>query len=825
MQDPPRRGGLAARLAHVQTTRATLFVLAGLILTAALAPSARALGLRSGWVELLPHDAPSVRDLRAGAARVGGLSTLTVMVSSSQTEALARYAAALVPRLEGLPPDLRVRQVQANVGDYQAFVRTHWQLYAPLGELTEARDSVQARVAYERANALPGYVSLDDPPEPIEALVARNRARMREVEGRAERFPGGHFVHPGGRHLAIFLRADIRGGDAPRARALVARVRAELAALDPRGFAPDLRVELAGDLLVSLIEHDAIARELVVATLLTIGLCVVILLGLFRRPRVIVLLGGALLVPVVATFAVARFTVGHLNTSTAFLGSIVIGNGINPGIVWLARYFEERRGGLAVEPAIATSHRGAWAGTFTASLAASLAYGSLVVTDFRGFRDFGIIGGVGMVLCWALTLCLLPPFCALWERFRPLRFQSGAGAVDNPYGRFFVGLAASSPRWVVGVSAALGLVGLGLTVVAVARDPLDYNFRNLTSVRRETTRASELNRLAADTVGRAGAGSAIAVLVDRRDEVAPLQATLEALRETGGAPFGPVRSIDDLLPRDQAAKREVLADLRRLLLEVRPRVSAELRADLDAFLPSATVRALTDHDLPASVASLYTERDGTRGRLLFVEEAPGAPIWDGRYLMDWSRAVREARTPSGAAPRVVGNAPVYADLIEAIWRGGPRAVGVSLAATLILVMVSFRRGRHRAFTVGALLLGVLWMTGTMTVLRLRLNFLNFVALPITFGIGVDYAVNVMRRYVQEEEGGSDDPVTAAVGETGGAVVACSLTTIVGYSALLTSANRALNSFGLAAVIGEVACLLATTVALSATLMLVTRRRG
>jgi predicted RND superfamily exporter protein len=28
--------------------------------------------------------------------------------------------------------------------------------------------------------------------------------------------------------------------------------------------------------------------------------------------------------------------------------------------------------------------------------------------------------------------------------------------------------------------------------------------------------------------------------------------------------------------------------------------------------------------------------------------------------------------------------------------------------------------------------------------HIKLNFLNFVALPITFGIGVDYAVNVMQ---------------------------------------------------------------------------------
>ncbi|MDB4927961.1 MAG: hypothetical protein JWM10_445, partial [Myxococcaceae bacterium] len=407
IQHPPP-SPFFARVARAQVARAPLVALLALALTLALLPLVRRLELHSDWIELLPRNAPSVRDLRDGQRRVGGLSTLTLMLESRDTPALRRYAADVAGRLESLPPALRVRRVQWNVGDYQRFVRDHRYLYVPLADVTRARDELRRRIEYDRASAMPGYVNLDDPPESADALVARARAQMNRLETESEHFPGGFFLHPDGRHLAIFLRVDLQGGDASRAGELVARVRREVAALPAAGYAPDLTVSLAGDLLVALTEHDAIERELVVATLLTIGLCVLAILGLFRRPRAVLLLGGALVVPVVATFALARLTVGNLNTSTAFLGSIVIGNGINPGIVWLARYFEERRAGRDVEGAIGATHEGAWAGTFTASLAASLAYGSLVVTDFRGFRDFGIIGGTGMVICWVLTLAVLP---------------------------------------------------------------------------------------------------------------------------------------------------------------------------------------------------------------------------------------------------------------------------------------------------------------------------------------------------------------------------------------------------------------------------------
>lgn len=822
MTNHPPPSPFFARVARAQVGRAPLVALLSLLFTLPLLFVAKKLELRSNWIEVLPRNAPSVRDLHDGERRVGGLSTLTLVLESNDNAALRRYATAIVGRLEQLPPELRVRRVQWNVGDYQQFVRDHRYLYAPLADLTRARDELRRRVDYERASAMPGYVNLDDPPETADQLVARARAQMERVNTESEHYPGGFFIHPDGRHLAIFLRVDLQGGDASRAGLLVTRVRQELAALPVAGFAPDLKVEIAGDLLVALTEHDAIERELVVATLLTIGLCVLAIYGLFRRPRSVLLLGGALLVPVVATFALARLTVHNLNTSTAFLGSIVIGNGVNPGIVWLARYFEERRAGRPVADAIAATHEGAWAGTFTASLAASLAYGSLIITDFRGFRDFGIIGGTGMVICWTLTLLILPSLTALWERWRPL--PPGVER-PNPYGVLFARFAKRFPVPLAGAAGLLAVAGAVLATLAVLRDPLDYNFHNLTSVRPETERASQLNGLAGDIVGRTGSGSAIAVLVNRREDVAPLQAALVDARDRRHAPYGPVRSIDDLLPKDQPAKLAVVADLRRLMLEAREHASPATQRDLDQYLPPADLRPLVDADLPESVASLYTERDGSRGKLLFVEEKPGAAIWDGRYLVAWSEAIRRVRPPGMERPRVVGNAPVYADMIEAIWRDGPRAVVASFVATLVLVLLSFRRMRYRALTLGGLLTGIAWMAGTMTVLKLRLNFLNFVALPITFGIGVDYAVNVMRRYAQEVDGNTaGDPIEAAVQETGGAIVVCSLTTIFGYSALLTSANRALNSFGLAAVIGEVACVLAAVVGLSAVLVLVERRR-
>ena len=145
-------------------------------------------------------------------------------------------------------------------------------------------------------------------------------------------------------------------------------------------------------------------------------------------------------------------------------------------------------------------------------------------------------------------------------------------------------------------------------------------------------------------------------------------------------------------------------------------------------------------------------------------------------------------------------------------------------------------------TLGVLVLGVVWLVGAMggwdllvraltahgTVLSERfvnaipkINFLNFIVIPLTIGIGVDYGVNVALRYEQEGAGS----MRRVLASTGGAVVLCSLTTIIGYSALFLSRNLALVSFGKLANLGEVACLAAALTVLPAAVIWLERRRA
>jgi predicted RND superfamily exporter protein len=118
--------------------------------------------------------------------------------------------------------------------------------------------------------------------------------------------------------------------------------------------------------------------------------------------------------------------------------------------------------------------------------------------------------------------------------------------------------------------------------------------------------------------------------------------------------------------------------------------------------------------------------------------------------------------------------------------------------------------------IGSLFLGVLLMMGVLAWSGERINFSNFVALPITFGIAADYSINVLRRYQGENAAGS---LLRALGSTSGAVALCSATTVIGFGSLLMAQNRALFSFGVFAITGELTCLATAVIVLPALLSL------
>lgn len=796
------------RLAELQERLAGRMVLVGLAIVAVSAPPILSLDIDTRWTALLPEHAESVEDYEDARDRIGDLRTLVVAIESPSGDlaALQRAAEEVHARLAESESE-HMGEIESNVSEQRAFVHDNRHLYVDVDELRSIHDSTE--------DALQSG-------EGAERLLARVRHLLDDAEHEFARYPGGYYVSEDRTLLAIFVRPE-RGlldddydDETFGLRPLLNDVTEIVDAIELDELGEDLSVSYAGDVKLEIEEREAVARELFVATGVTVVFVSMALLFFFGRMRALVLLGMSLLPPVALTFAFADLMVESLNTSTAFLASIVIGNGINPNIMWLSGYFEHRRGGREVLESIRATHRTVWIGTLTASLAASLAYASLVLTDFRGFRDFGVIGAFGMAACWIGSGVLLPAWIVFFERIQPLKFGFDASA-----GKSFISVASARlvrgrPLTVLSISLVLTLGCLGFVANAVTDETLEYDFQRLTADRSTHGNTQALDRRVQRILGTRGG---ITLAAPSYEDAQTLEASLESIarREGRESLWQPqVHSLDDFIPSDQDEKEAIWTELRDELTTLSARSGSE--DALASVLPPEDLGRVDIDSLPESVARPFMERDGTRGRLLRVDATRS--LQDGRYLMAWTAAQRDV---AGEDVLIASLGTVFSDVVDATLRDGPRAMALALLATLLICLFAFPSLRARLLTVLSLLLGVLWMAGVLAATGFKLNFLNFVAFPITFGNGADYGINVMRRYEQERLDDSRDAVFKAIERTGGAVSLCSLTTIIGYSSLYMSANFAIKSFGLAMAVSEVTCLLAAVLTMPAVLVLASRK--
>lgn len=772
------------------------------------------LQLKTDFAELLPSHDPSVKELRRIQTRLPGMEALIINIHSDDRAANVRFADDLVAKLRAFPPEL-VGLAMCNIKTERAWFEDHKGLYLSLADLEALRDRLRDTLNKPKN---PFYVDLESSGESLEHMAKR----LGDGHGGAlgpslvKRFPDGYFLTQDGKTAMVVVMPPGGIFHEHAGERLRNEVQKAIDSLSPSQYGIH-EVGYSGDIESSLEERASLENDLVWATSLCVVLVCTVVIAFFRRARAIPLMAVPALIGTLVAYGVAELGFGYLNSSTAFLASIIVGNGINFAVIQLARYDEERGRGALPAAALTRAVSLTVRATAIAALAATISYGSLVVTQFRGFSQFGIIGGVGMVAAWLATVTVLPAVLWLLDRKKgaqPLQGANRGMYFAGPLGR----LALARPRALMTGAALLTLAAL-LVLPRYLHDPFEYNFRNLRSSSSDSDKTGEARWYAANGEVFGRALNPLVVLTETSEQVElTRQALFHVDKKGAGAPMlDKVVTLDDLVPgsiSDQQPKLPVLQEIRAVMTgSAFKALPAAKRQKLEPFIPPHDLTTVTALDLPPMVRRMFTEVDGTLGHVLLVfPKTVGYNPWDGRDMMRLSERVAEISLPNHETTRAVGTAVLFTGMIRSIIRDGPLATATSAMGVALLVIILLRRaGGGAGLVLSTLFAGMVWMLGAAAGLGLRINFLNFVALPVTLGIGVDYGINIYLRYKLEGPG----RLLEAVRATGGAVALCSATTIIGYGALLVADNRGLRSFGMLAILGEVACLGAALVLMPA----------
>jgi uncharacterized protein len=379
------------------------------------------------------------------------------------------------------------------------------------------------------------------------------------------------------------------------------------------------------------------------------------------------------------------------------------------------------------------------------------------------------------------------------------------------------------PFVATGVAITVWMV---IQIPSYIKDPWEYDFGRLGS---RSTHVSGANKWS-DTANQVFGGkmniAGALMLADTPEQVPVLKKQIleNDRKDPEGHLLADIATIADLLPgapEEQKKKLEVLERIRdRLTPRVMESLTEDERQKVLKFRPPESLKVMTAKDVPPLLQRPFSENNGTVGTVVYVKVDNGVGLVDAHVHLRLSKTCDNVKLPDGTVVQTATSSTIYAEIIDSIRRDGPLASFVSLFAVAIVVILATRNWRGAVAVLTALIIGVTWLAGTAAYLNVRINYVNFIAFPITFGIGCEYPFNISDR--ARLLGWN---VREAVRRSGGAVLLCSFTTVVGYGSGMFSDFQALESFGKLAVIGEIACVFAAVFFMPSLLVLLQRFRA
>ncbi len=617
----------------------------------------------------------------------------------------------------------------------------------------------------------------------------------------------------------------------------------------------------------------------------------------FRRLQTLLIIGLPLITGIIWTFGITFFRFGYVNILTGFLSVILMGLGIDFGIHFLSRYYEERGKGKSIEDSLFFMLSKTGKATLTAVFTTITSFIAMIFTDFKGFNEFGFIGATGLMMAYISMFYILSSLLVVFEKFNlffnntlsffkkstvQISLFSSIGFIGiysiysyytshqlnslmsvplyyfilpylvvlkgliyiinqlkNLKSRFSVfNLLTRTPRFVLTIMVLFVL----FSIVAAFTIKFDYNFKKMEGMH---INSSQIEEKISHYFSLSLTPSVVIANNEREEELIYDAFTKAKSKKGDDSTIDVIESLSAFIPKLQTEKMELVNELKSLINDFIERaedeefqddkeaqkskdqlvdIKEELLDNVDYIypetIPEEIVRQFTKADDEKDTRRvvqifpiLKLGRDGKKIKA-FAREVRGIELWETvedygkrlnmskkevltkikknqiQFKLDDDNQHLIRREVSAAGENLV-----LADILNLVESEGPYIILTVLFMTILFLFIDFKSLSGVLITLGALLFGLISLFGLMYIFKVQFNILNVVVFPVIIGIGIDSGVHLYHRYLDEGD------ISKVLKSTGVAVTFASLTTMLGFGALLFANHKGMNSIGELAVLG------------------------
>lgn len=741
------------------------------------------LSFESDFEALLPRSFASVKALDEITREFGGTGYLVLDVESDDLAKSKEFSAELVRGIEKLP---EVKYV--NWRQPKQYFEDRRLLYMDLKDIETVRERVKKKIAVEKQKANPLFIDLLDSDYELDLSDIEKKYEGKDIFR-------DYYVSKDGRELVLLVKPSGLAGNLAFSRDLLAKVQAVVAGVNPAKYHPSIKVSYTGRFKKQIDLNDQLQRDLKYTGAGSLALVILLLVLYFRQVRPLLLIVLPLSAGLLITFAAAYFAIGYVNIISAFLISILMGISADYGIVLYSRYTEERLRGLAPADAVSSTLRNTCEPIFLSGLTTGLVFFSLMIAEFKGFSQFGLIAGLGVFLNMLVFFTLFPALILLFERIKPAKISPSMGFAFKP---------VNKPFYIPVLIAAALMTAYAATKVGDAS--FEYNFSKIQGSNIPSFKLDEhINTIIGTSL------TPDLALVRDLDEARAVSRVLEEKEKAPGTTIDSHASLLTFLPEDQAKKRAALRDIRRLLDDnALGLLKGEDKRKVDDAKKLLEPPEVSRATLPPEILRLFSGESGRPAVLIF----PKIDLADAELVRKSSDEIRDLPVPGGTV-HPCSESIIFSDILNMVERDGRKIMPLALLLTALPVILAYRRPKPILLVLVPLCAGFLWIFGVMALFGMKFNFFSVIMLPLVFGLGDDYAEYVYGRYKEEGPGSVHFVLT----HTGPAVAVSALTTFIGFGALLFAGHNGLQSIGVMAAVG-IACVFGAAVMLLPSLIVI-----
>ncbi|MFC7069121.1 efflux RND transporter permease subunit [Halobaculum lipolyticum] len=568
-------------------------------------------------------------------------------------------------------------------------------------------------------------------------------------------------------------------------------------------------ITVFGSGIISAEFSSVISDSLIIVTPAAVVLIVGFLIVAYRDLLDLLLGSFTLLLAVVWTFGFLGLAGIPFSQLMISVPPLLLAVGIDFGIHAVNRYREDRAEGLDVEDAMNLAARQLLVAFFIVTGTTVIGFLANLTSALAPIREFGLVAAAGIVFTFLLFGIFLPAAKVMIDRRRdslpiPTFSQAPLGAEGSGLAdvlRVGVWIGERGPRVFLALIVVLTAVSGGYAAgISTSFSQEDFLPPEETPDYLETlpepfapgdyTAVGTLNFLEEKFTASQGGSVTIYVEGDMEEST-----RLEEIHRMGESPPSTFVSEDD-----HAEEQSIVTVIRSRAAtdpEFRRLVN---RNDRNANgIPDDNLGEVYDYLLSSSSrqsALQYLAEDRRSAQVVYSAEADASQTEvtaDGRAVAERYRAT------SGIAV-ATGSTVVFSAVSDLIFSSAVQSLAVALSLTVVFLLVIYGvlEGLPSLGVVNTvpIVASVALVAATMRLAGIAFNAFTATILSLTIGLGIDYSVHVVHRFVDER--GEHDLVTAlerTVRGTGGALLGSMLTTTTGIGVLVFSVLSILGQFG------------------------------